>query len=342
MDGLVGIIETVFVGAATIPWLLVIVDLLSRGNGNRSPIWSSPSGWLPGKSDTSSAGAGFLLLAAAFFLGSGVFVMADEFFNLAWPGVRADSQIRIDSYAYFRAQVGASQYPPALQSQVAKLDSYARARGNLEKQIQEAKMRDDREAGRKLRAQLRNLDVPGGAIKDIYDHQKFASLSDPQGAWLLEDVKQQLTVLRGGAWNLLMLFLVCLYASLSRFRSPILRAVGLLIIVGVSATFLVTFAEKPQLLASLGVPFAAAGFAGCYAILRRPASVWRGYWAVCLASALVILAIVPGYVEKEEEYCKSVVMFYRAKNPLLDPVRLESAGPLNTAVSNMPKSEEVN
>ncbi len=134
MGDVISVIETIFVGAATLVWLLVTLDLLFPAFST----WDRLAEAL--KSGVFSAG-GPVLITAAFFLGSAGFVMADEFFNESWPwlGIQSDADIRRDSYTRRYKELCRGDYPPLVAKGVRHIYRYGEDLHALEQQLKDAK-----------------------------------------------------------------------------------------------------------------------------------------------------------------------------------------------------------
>lgn len=207
MDGAKLALETLVVGLFGLVWILVLVDMLRPEERLFSSILERFR-----ESSGATSLIGLLVLPVAYIIGSVEFPLADRLFNqdnrfgVDLPLIESDDDIKVETYLRKDGWVSLSRVHPCLQRDVDVLaTNAARFRGGTTEQT----LKDSREVVRAVRA--------------LYDYQKFAVLQDESGYRLLKPLYDQVVILRGTAFNAILLAGVCLLGlglARRRMESP--------------------------------------------------------------------------------------------------------------------------
>lgn len=205
--------ETLIVGVFGLVCILVLLDLVRPKAG----LWEKGIELFKG-SVGQSALTGLLILPVAYVIGAAEFPLADELFEMDsqirfdLPVIESDDAIKVQTYVSRRDWLLASEFPPGLRQ---RRDEFLRSRPPTTR-------KEERTAER--------------AIRPLYDYQKFVVLKDEDGYRLMKPLYEQVVVLRGTAFNAVILATICVLGWVfrrqerARYRDLLVAAAGIAVI----------------------------------------------------------------------------------------------------------------
>jgi len=296
MDALKIALETIMVGALAVPWAFLIVDLFCP---SKETLFN---GFLPKlDNQTIATIAGVVLFALAYVVGSSVVRISEDFFNDDDLSIHVtQDEIRTDIYCQPDA-------PWLIETGITSKGAAADLANPCPKDA--PKVHSEETYNR---------------VAQIFAVQESSIwVSNADKADLLRHLRQQIVILRGVAFDGVIVTLLCLFGACARWGrwgrgALVVVAVGIL---GwaIDATVdhlrghLHRMAGSPPLMELVLLAIAISGFAVAWKGVRE-----RSYFCGLMFSALLTGVAFLGWWYSEVLYTKTVLYFFYAQSHIVD------------------------
>jgi hypothetical protein len=284
--------DITIVGALAASWVVLIIDLffLDKEQSLREKLKSAVQDFQP-------AVLGVLLFGVVFFLGSAVSRIAQDFFNdddiwvqLRLPGhLVTEDNIRVDAYCNSSAE------------------------GVVALSLLKAPVTKEQVEGfcNEYRVKLSGVAGPRLDIQDLFHIQESAVLLDGEDKTeRLRQYHDQITVLRGAAFNGFVAFALCLFGCSAKYRNTVGWAAPSLFLLAAIVAFISHVGSRQLEPPFMESTLIVLGLAGLF-ILKRDAS--RSYGTVLLLSFLATSMAFLGWWWTEALYDQQVIYSFYAQ-----------------------------
>jgi len=292
MDALKIALETIIVGVLALPWMFLIVDIFCPSKE------ALINGFIPKlDNQTIAAVAGLVLFALAYLVGSAVVRISEDFFNDDDLSTHiTENEIRTDVYCQpsdqwlIRTGVETREGTPELLNPCPQDGS-----------------------------KIRSAETNNRVAQTFAVQESSIWISDADKAGLLRHLRQQIVILRGVAFDGIVVTLLCLFATCATLgiwgrRSLVVVA---LLVLGwaADATFdhlhdhLHRMAGDPPLMEVVLLAIAIAGFVVAWRGVSK-----RSYFCGLMFSAMLTGIAFFGWWYSEILYTKNIIFFFYAKD----------------------------
>lgn len=292
MDALKIALETIIVGVLALPWMFLIVDIFCPSKE------ALINGFIPKlDNQTIAAVAGLVLFALAYLVGSAVVRISEDFFNDDDLSIHiTENEIRTDVYCQPSDQWLVRTGVETRERTADLLNPCPKDASNI------------------------RTDETNNRVAQTFAVQESSIwISDADKAGLLRHLRQQIVILRGVAFDGIVVTLLCLFATcanLGKWGRRSLVAVALLVLAwAADATFdhlhehLHRMAGDPPLMEVVLLAIAIAGFVVAWRGVSQ-----RSYFCGLMFSAMLTGIAFFGWWYSEILYTKNVIFFFYAKD----------------------------